>query len=62
MRALAALVLALPLVAGGPTARDFLPGKRILLKGCAWAGWYFDGAEKAERYDEMEPTRPSNRR
>lgn len=69
MRALAAFALTLPLLAAAPqpkpdapTARTFLPGKRLILKGASWAGWFFDGAEKAERYDEMDhhpPFEPS---
>ncbi len=61
MRALAAFALTLPLLAtapqpkpDAPTAKAFLPGKRLILQGASWAGWFFDGAARAERYDEMD--------
>ncbi len=71
MRSFAALLLTATVLAGtpasaskpdAPTAKSFLPGKRLVLQGASWAGWFFDGAEKAERYDEMDnhpPFEPS---
>ena len=52
MRILAALALSLPLLAG-PPAKEYLPGKRLILAGAMCAGWAFRSADRAARYDEL---------